>query len=118
MASKETLVRKASTVPTSATTPNDVSAVLYIGDLEPATVALQASGTASATLVYETSIDKTVWVQCGASLVETTAFTDQTAMTTAGTNPRASALWARLRCSVFSSITSVAFAVAGVPKSL
>lgn len=114
MATKALIVRAAiQKVPTSATAPNNVTEGIYIGDLDPATVVLQAAGNVSATMVYETSIDGLTWVQCGASLVETGAFEDQTNMTTAGTNPRASAQYARLRCSVFSSITSIGFVVAG-----
>lgn len=118
MASKETVVRNSAVVPTSGSGSTANGSTIYIGDLDPATVVLQAAGNASATLQYQTSIDGVNWVQCGASLVETTTFSDQTNMSTAGSNPRSAAVWTRIHCSAFSSITSLTFVVAGVPKSL
>lgn len=118
MSSKQAVVRNSAAVPTSATGNAANGTSIYIGDLDPTTVVLQAAGNASATLQYQTSIDGTNWLQCGANLVETTTFSDQTNMSTAGSNPRSVAVWCRIHCSVFSSITSLTFVVSGVPLSV
>ena len=117
MASKETVVRSASTLPTSATGNAANSNSVYVGDLDPTTIVLQVTGTYTSTMQYQTSIDGTNWVQAGADVAGTGAVSDQTNMAVAASNARSAAVWARLHCSAFTSITSVAFAVSGVPLS-
>lgn len=118
MASKETVVRNEATVPTSATGGAANGSAVYIGDLDPSTVVLQVAGTYTSTMQFQTSIDGTNWFQCGSDVAGTGAISNQTNMATASSNPRSAALWARLHCSAFTSITSVAFCAAGVPKAL
>jgi hypothetical protein len=117
MASKEMVVRKASVVPTSATTPADVSSSLYIGDLDPSTVAFTVVGTYTSTMKIEVSLDGVNWFQAGGDIAGTGAVASRDEMATTST-ARASAAWARLRCSAFTSITAVAFVAAGMPASL
>lgn len=118
MASKETIVRVATTLPTSATGNAANSNSVYVGDLDPATVVLQVAGTYTSTMQFQTSVDGTNWFQAGSDVAGTGAVSNQTNMSTASSNPRSAAVWARIHCSAFTSITSVAFAVAGVAKSL
>ncbi len=114
MASKEIVVRKSTTSPTSATTPADVSNAIYIGDLDPATVAMTITGTYTSTMKFEVSLDGVNWFQAGADVAGTGAVSARDEMATTST-ARVSAAWARIRCSAFTSITAVALTVAGMP---
>ncbi len=111
----DNLVRAASTVPTSASGDNAYSNAIYVGDMDPSTVVLSVVGTYTSTMQYQVSIDGTNYFQAGADQAGTGAVANSTNMQSAGSNPRACAMWARLKCSAFTSITAVDFVVAGSP---
>lgn len=118
MSSKEMIVRKASSDPTSASGAEANGAAVYIGDMDPSTVAFTVVGTYTSTMQIQVSLDGVNWFQCGADIAGTGAVSSRTEMATAGSSPRASAAWARLHCSAFTSIASVGLVCAGMPASL
>src|SRR5581483_9800024 len=113
MSSKELAVRNMP-VATGTSAPG---AGVYIGDLDPSTVALAAGGTFDATIQFQGSLDNQTWFSIGAALAADTG--GLVNMTTAGSNPMASAAWVRVATpSDFTSNTSAVCTVAGKPIAL
>lgn len=113
MASKELVVRN---MP-FATGTSSPGAAVYVGDLDPATVVLQAGGTFDATVQFQGSLDKQVWYSIGnATTIDAGGLIN---MSTDANHPMASAAWVRVQTpSDFTSASAPVCTVAGVPKSL
>lgn len=113
MASKDIVVRNMA----FATGTSAPGAAVYIGDLDPATVVLQAGGTFDATVQFQGSLDNQVWYSIGAAT--TIDVGGLVNMTTTGTSPMAAAAWVRVACPVdFTSASAPVCTVAGYPKAL
>lgn len=108
MASREIVVRNMA----FATGTSAPGAAVYIGDLDPATVVLQAGGTFDATVQFQGSLDKQVWYSIGAAT--TIDVGGLVNMTTTGTAPMAAAAWVRVQTpSDFTSASAPICTVSG-----